>query len=103
MMYFDSLQTAWNMAGHGPYVWSSYALTCVVLGYLIIAPLRRTRDIERELFFTGEGGPGEKEVRPRFDRNVQGGTKVIHHEPSQGRMYRGWPPCERHDSPEIMR
>ena len=50
MMYFDSLQTAWNMAGHGPYVWSSYALTCVVLGYLIIAPLRRTRDIERELF-----------------------------------------------------
>ncbi len=31
------------MAGHGPYVWTCYAITFSVLGYLVAAPLLRQR------------------------------------------------------------
>jgi heme exporter protein D len=30
-MYFDSLGALWDMAGHGPYVWSCYGLFVVLL------------------------------------------------------------------------
>lgn len=40
-MVFDSLSAAWEMGGHGAFVWSAYGATLVVLCYLIVAPIRR--------------------------------------------------------------
>ncbi len=42
-MAFSSLAEALAMAGHGPYVWSAYTLTALVVVALVIAPSRRTR------------------------------------------------------------
>lgn len=61
-MYFDSLAAAWDMTGHGPFVWSAYALTFSVLTYLIVAPLRRFR-------------AGIRFVRADINRNLQGAAK----------------------------
>ncbi len=52
--HFDSLQAAWAMAGHGPYVWASYALFAVVLLALIVSPLTRQRRLLRELRDAGQ-------------------------------------------------
>ncbi len=47
-MYFDSLGDLWSMAGHGPYVWSAYAIVALVIVVLIREPLvRRRRLLER--------------------------------------------------------
>lgn len=52
-MVFDSLSAAWEMGGHGSFVWSAYGLTLVVLLYLIVAPARRyqrhIRDIQADI------------------------------------------------------
>ena len=48
-MYFDSFAAALTMNGHGAYVWSAYALTGVVLAYVLSWPLRRQRRLLREL------------------------------------------------------
>ena len=45
MIYFESWQAAWSMAGHGPYVWAAYAITFAVLGCLIVVPLRRAQQV----------------------------------------------------------
>lgn len=42
-MYFDSLQAVLQMDGHGAYVWAAYAITCVVLLSMLLAPRRRQR------------------------------------------------------------
>jgi len=34
---FSSLMDFWMMNGHGPYVWSAYAITFTVLGFLVIS------------------------------------------------------------------
>ena len=47
-MYFDSFAQLWHMDGHGPYVWSAYAIVLLVLIGLVRAPLaRRRRALER--------------------------------------------------------
>ncbi len=48
-MYFDSLQAVAQMDGHGAFVWSAYGITAVVLGLLIIVPLRRQRALARRI------------------------------------------------------
>ena len=48
-LQFDSFQTAWEMAGHGSYVWASYVLFTVVLVALIWSPLARQRRLLREV------------------------------------------------------
>jgi heme exporter protein D len=48
-MYFDSLQAALVMGGHGPFVWAAYAITLAVLAVMLSAPLRRERRLRREL------------------------------------------------------
>lgn len=48
-MQFDSLTALWQMGGHGPYVWSAYALTVVTLLAIIVVPLQRSRRIIAEL------------------------------------------------------
>jgi len=42
-MYFDSLQAALAMDGHGVFVWPAYGLTALVLAMLVLAPWRRRR------------------------------------------------------------
>ncbi len=48
-MYFDSLHAALTMGGHGAFVWSAYAITLVVIALLLISPLRKSRQLRREL------------------------------------------------------
>ncbi|MDH4042251.1 MAG: heme exporter protein CcmD [Gammaproteobacteria bacterium] len=48
-MYFDSLSAALSMDGHGPYVWSAYAICLVVVALILLAPRRRRRNILRRL------------------------------------------------------
>ena len=51
-MYFESVSAAIDMAGHGGYVWSAYAISLVVIGYLLIAPRLRAQRLQRQI--TGE-------------------------------------------------
>jgi heme exporter protein D len=48
-MYFESLQAALTMGGHGPYVWSAYGITALVILQLLLWPLRAQRRLLREL------------------------------------------------------
>lgn len=46
---FGSLMDFWLMDGHGPYVWSAYAITFVVLGVLVIgARMQRRLFLQRQ-------------------------------------------------------
>ena len=46
-MSFDNFSAFLNMGGHGPYVWSAYAITVVVLTYNIIKPVFMRKNIIR--------------------------------------------------------
>lgn len=35
-MYFESFSALWAMEGHGPYVWSAYGVTFMVLLLLVV-------------------------------------------------------------------
>lgn len=35
-MYFESFAALWAMEGHGPYVWSAYGVTFMVLLALVV-------------------------------------------------------------------
>ena len=48
-MQFDSLTALWQMGGHGPFVWSAYAIALITLLALVIVPLQRSRRIVAEL------------------------------------------------------
>ena len=48
-MYFESLDSALKMAGHGPFVWSAYGITLLVILSLIVLPLRRVRATQRQI------------------------------------------------------
>ncbi len=48
-MYFDSIHAALVMDGHGAFVWAAYAITALVLVYLLLAPVLRSRRLRREL------------------------------------------------------
>lgn len=43
MFQFENLDAFMSMGGHGPYVWGSYGLSLVIMGWLALAPLRRQR------------------------------------------------------------
>lgn len=47
-MQFDSLAALWEMNGHGPFVWSAYAIAAATLIALVWLPLRRQRRFYRE-------------------------------------------------------
>jgi len=42
-MSFDSFSAFIHMGGHGPFVWSAYAITLVVLTYNVVQALRLKR------------------------------------------------------------
>ncbi|MCB1703256.1 MAG: heme exporter protein CcmD [Halioglobus sp.] len=48
-MYFDSLQAALEMQGHGMFVWPAYSVTIAVIALLVITPLLRRRKVLRQL------------------------------------------------------
>ncbi len=48
-MYFDGLDAALTMDGHGLYVWSAYAITFLVLAQVLHWPRRSRRRFLREL------------------------------------------------------
>jgi len=41
--YFESWSEFVQMNGHGPYVWAAYAITWLVLSYLVLSPWVRKR------------------------------------------------------------
>jgi heme exporter protein D len=48
-MYFDSLQQLIWMNGHGIYVWSSFAISAVIMIGLIVKPLRQKQAVMRNI------------------------------------------------------
>lgn len=48
-MAFDSWQALLAMGGHGPYVWSAYAVTLLVMAWLIAAPVLKHRRLVSEI------------------------------------------------------
>lgn len=47
-MQFESLAALWDMQGHGPFVWSAYAIATATLVALIWLPLQNQRRFFRE-------------------------------------------------------
>jgi heme exporter protein D len=46
---FESFADFWTMSGHGPFVWSAYAITFAALGYLVFsARMQRKLFIRRQ-------------------------------------------------------
>ena len=48
-MYFEDLTSFIRMGGHGPYVWSAYALGLIVMAWNILAPLMARKRILTQL------------------------------------------------------
>ena len=48
-MYFDSLQQLMSMNGHGVFVWSSFAISAVVMIGLIVIPLKQKQAAMRNI------------------------------------------------------
>ncbi len=48
-MHFDSVGELVAMAGHGPFVWSAYLVTLLVMVWLVVSPLRRKRRLLHSL------------------------------------------------------
>jgi heme exporter protein D len=44
-MHFVSLAALWHMEGHGPFVWSAYAIVFVVVASLAMASRARSRTV----------------------------------------------------------
>lgn len=47
-MYFQTFSEAMTMGGHGSYVWSAYGISCLVVAYLIWAPLAKKKRFFRD-------------------------------------------------------
>jgi len=48
-LYFESIAALIAMEGHGPFVWSSYAVALLVIVGLLMVPVRRERRLRRQL------------------------------------------------------
>jgi heme exporter protein D len=44
-MYFESLDSALTMDGHGGFVWAAYGICLLVLALILLAPHRRQKKI----------------------------------------------------------
>lgn len=58
MFQFDSLSAFVEMGGHGWYVWLSYAITALILAWLVISPLMRARQLRVALWRQGRRASG---------------------------------------------
>ena len=48
-MYFESLEAAIAMDGHGGFVWAAYGICLLVLVLILLAPLRRQKKVLHRL------------------------------------------------------
>ena len=48
IVQFESVADALAMGGHGPYVWSVYLAASLVVLFLLLAPVRRSRRLRRD-------------------------------------------------------
>ena len=48
-MYFDSVNAALTMEGHGAFVWSAYVITFLVLAFMLVQPLLRGRRLAQAI------------------------------------------------------
>lgn len=48
-MSFESLQDFIAMGGHGPFVWTSYGVTILIVFYNIVQPIIRRKDVLKRL------------------------------------------------------
>ncbi len=48
-MHFGSLGDLWHMEGHGPFVWSAYAIVFVVIVALAAGSRARSNDVLRRV------------------------------------------------------
>jgi len=76
-MQFDSLAAVWSMNGHGPFVWSAYAIAAVTLLALVWAPLHKQRrffaeqrDNERRRQLSQRTAPPSAEIANSSERTV---------------------------------
>lgn len=69
-MQFDSLSAMWEMGGHGPFVWSAYAIAAITLISLVVAPLQK-----RRRFFDEQRGI-ERRNEARAQTNSVSNTQV---------------------------
>ena len=65
-MYFDTVQAALSMDGHGSFVWVAYLVTLLIISAILLLPtLRRRRLLRRvatelarqESGYAAQGGP----------------------------------------------
>lgn len=64
-MYFDSVNAALTMEGHGAFVWSAYVITFLVLAFMLVQPLLRGRRLAQAI--------RAEQRRQAADLPVQGG------------------------------
>ncbi|MCP5206577.1 MAG: heme exporter protein CcmD [Hahellaceae bacterium] len=48
-MSFESLQDFIAMGGHGPFVWTCYGVTILIIFYNIVQPIIRRKDVLKRL------------------------------------------------------
>ncbi|MDA8782003.1 heme exporter protein CcmD [Porticoccaceae bacterium] len=57
-MQFDNFQQLWDMAGHGPFVWTSVLVSLVMMIWLIVRPLADRKaalqDVARDIARTAQ-------------------------------------------------
>ncbi len=60
----EQLETFFAMGGYGAFVWSAFAVTALVMGWMLIATVRRLRGLERKLSEAQLPPPGGTERAP---------------------------------------
>ena len=65
-MQFENLHDLWTMSGHGPFVWSAYAIALVVLIGILYAPLARQRR-----FFARQEQIAKRQLQQSQQKNAQ--------------------------------
>ena len=68
-MYFDSLTAVAHMDGHGIYVWLAYAITMVLLSWLLWSPSRELR--KRKLWIVAEARRRAASTNPTPEAETQ--------------------------------
>lgn len=67
-MHFDSFSELVAMAGHGPFVWSAYFVTLVVMLWLVLNPFWRRRQLRDAL---ARGRRGSRYAREKPEEGVK--------------------------------
>ncbi len=60
----ERLETFFAMGGYGAFVWPAFAVTALVMGWMLIATVARLRGLERKLSEAQLPPPGGAEGAP---------------------------------------